>query len=72
MGVKMLFIYISKKYKTVLVQPQKAGSSIYSAESSKSQPAPASVSVLFRYGFKTEWLQRRTVMQMAFRTGQIV
>ena len=51
MGAKMLCIYISKKYKTVLVQPLKPGSSSYSAGSSKSQPAPAGVTVLFCYGF---------------------
>ena len=50
----MLFIYISKKYKTVLTQPLKPGSNIYSAGSSKSQPAKAGVSVLVCYGFNTE------------------
>ena len=54
MGAKMLRIWISKKYKTVLVQPLKAGSSIYCAGSSKIQPSPAGVSVLFCYGFNTE------------------
>ena len=49
-----IYIYISKKYKTVLVQPLKPGSSIYSAGSSKSQPARAGVSVLFCFGFNTE------------------
>ena len=50
----MLFIYISKKYKTVLAQPLKTSSNIYSAGSNKGQPAPAGVSVLFSYGFNTE------------------
>ena len=54
MGANMLVIYISKKYKTVLVQPLKPDSSIHSAGSSNSQPAPAGVSVLSCYGFNTE------------------
>ena len=37
---------ISKKYKTIPVQPLKPGSSIYYAGSSKSQSAPAGVSLL--------------------------
>ena len=54
MGAEMLCIYISKKYKTVLFQPLKPGSSSYSAGSSKSQPAPDGVTVLFCYGFNVE------------------
>ena len=50
----MLFIYISKKYKTLLAQPLKPSSNIYSAGSSKGQSATAGVSVLVRYGFNTQ------------------
>ena len=52
-------VYINKKYKTLLAQPLKPSSNIYSAGSSKSQPAPAGISILVCYGFNTQWLQRR-------------
>ena len=48
-------VYISKKDKTALVQPPKPGSNTYSAGSSKSQSALAGVSVLFCYGFNTDF-----------------
>ena len=50
---KHLYLYLYL-YKTVLAQPLKPGSNIYSTGSSKSQPAPAGVSVLVCYGFNTE------------------